>query len=127
MPTFRELLTDPPVLVLCDDPHGVGPAWFTLLVDDQELNDECVEAVEKVAGGILEHDELQLIGFYNVPEEEFDPAGEAPPEFDALLFFRESEGGEEGPVYLLELEGKNRHFEVFAPSFADAGFRQIDA
>lgn len=127
MSSYKSLLTKKTGTFVTSDPQGDGDAYVTLLVHAPSLGDEYQDVFEDTFDGaadILGDSDWRLIGFFNVPDEEFDPdAGEAPPQFDALLFFRRSAGGESGPVFALDVDGTaNGEPTEWAESFEAAGF-----
>lgn len=131
MSSFKALYTQPLGTFVHSDPYQNGDRYETILISPEHFHGEWHELLEDTFGDggeeLLEDPDYQLIGFFNVSHEEFNPEdGEVPPQFDAILFFRHSEGGEDGPVYALDVDGTaHGEPEVWAPSFEAVGFKPL--
>lgn len=131
MATFKQLYKRPRGTFVGHEPHGDGDVYVTLLITPENFEGEwhevLDEAFDEAGGELLEDPEYQIFGFYNVSHEEFDPEdGEVPPQFDAVLFFKESKGGQDGPIFAFDVDGGAAGDpELWADSFEEVGFTPV--
>ena len=127
MSSFEALHTTPTGTFVCSYPNDDDDAFITILITRESFSEEWHEMLEDTleeAEELLADPDIMIFGFYNVSPDEFSPEdGEAPPQFDAVLVFKHSEGGVEGPVYAIDVDVLE--LERWEDAFEDCDFETL--